>query len=119
MLNLLIPLFSFGFVFTASTNSPGGHVCRGVGYYLFFSTKPQFCVYENFFVKTACNVWITVLVICASNIIDIYCIYSLVKEINRSTEVTRNMLTVKAYNNRKRYTLVFKRFIDYLTRLVC
>ena len=103
VLNIAIPLFTFGvIVFTDSYNSQGKHVCLGEGYQLFFSTKLRLCTYENLFAKIACTIWIIVQVICMSNIIDLYCIYCCIKEIKKSTEKTKNMLSTEAYNNRKR-----------------
>ena len=100
ILNVFLPLFSYGAVFTE--NSPGIYVCLGEGYNLFFTTEIKLCNYDDLFAKIACLFWLVVQTICMSNIVDIYCICCCVKEIKKSTEETKNMLTKQAYTNRKR-----------------
>ena len=75
----------------------------GKGYLNFFPTKLQFCSSENQLNEIFCWTWYSVLLIMMSNVIDVFCIFFCIKEINKSTEEAKNMLSKQAYGNRKRY----------------
>ena len=99
MLNFLLPILSW--VFVLEDKSVALNECLGQGYLNFLSSKSQFCNDENIF----CWIWLSLIAILMSDIIDIYFVYHCIKEINKSTEDSRNMLSKQAYRNRKRYEL--------------
>ena len=96
-LNFLVPISSWVFIFT--DNSIGLNECLGKGYLNFLSTEVHYCKKDNIF----CWVWLSLLSIFMSNIIDVYCVYQCIKDIKKSTIESRSMLSKKAYTNRKRY----------------
>ena len=96
MLNFIIPIFSWTSIFT--DNSTALNNCLGKGYLNFFSTKFQFCSNENIF----CWVWFSLTVIVLSDILDVYCIYCCLKDIKKSTEKSKSLLSKQAYTNRLR-----------------
>ena len=100
-LNLLLPTLSWMFVLR--DKSQALNECLGKGYLNLFETKFEFCSNENQFIETFCWSWFTVLMILMSDVIDVFCIFFCFKEINKSTEESRNMLSKQAYINRKRY----------------
>ena len=116
MLNILLPLLSFAFVF--KDVSIGLKVCLGEGYQLFFSTQLHYCSYENLFVNSACWIWFILLSICMSNIMDTFFICSCIREINRSTEKSKKMLTEQAYMKRKRYEMLKKCVFWFLSLII-
>ena len=103
-LNLLLPTLSWMFVFTDKSQTL--NECLGKGYLNLFETRFQFCSNENQFMEIFCWSWFTLLQILMSDVIDVFCIFFCFKEINQSTEDSRNMLSKQAYINRKRYDQV-------------
>ena len=101
LLNLLLPTLSWMFVFT--DKSQALNECLGKGYLNLFETRFQFCSNENQFMEMFCWSWFTLLLILMSDVIDVFCIFFCFKEITKSTEESRNMLSKQAYINRKRY----------------
>ena len=100
-LNLLLPTLSWMFVFTVKSQVLDE--CLGKGYLNLFVTRFQFCSNEDQFMKMFCWSWFTLLQILMSDVIDVFCIFFCFKEINKSTEESRSMLSKQAYINRKRY----------------
>ena len=100
LLNILLPTLCFTFVFM--DNSLGLHICLGEGFQSFFSTSTSFCQNDNLFASISCYTLLSVLGFCMSDIIDGYCIFRCAREIKKSTENTKSMMTNKAYINRKR-----------------
>ena len=100
-LNLLLPTLSWMFVFT--DKSQALNECLGKGYLNLFATRLQFCSNENQFMEMFCWSWFTLLLILMSDVIDVFCIFFCFKEITKSTEESRSMLSKQAYINRKRY----------------
>ena len=109
MLNFLLPILSW--VFVLEDKSVALNECLGQGYLNFLSSKSQFCNDENIF----CWIWLSLISILMSDIIDIYFVYHCIKEINKSTEESRNMLSKQAYRNRKRYEL-YREFFLYKSK---
>ena len=103
-LNLLLPTISWMFVFTDTSQAL--NECLGKGYLNFFETRFQFCSNEDQFMKMFCWSWFTLLQILMSDVIDVFCIFFCFKEINKSTEESRSMLSKQAYINRKRYNQI-------------
>ena len=97
MLNFLVPIISWVFVFTDNSNAL--NECLGKGYLKFLSIKGHYCTEDNIL----CWAWLFLVIILISNIIDVYCIYQCIKDIKKSTEKSRNMLSMQAYTNRKRF----------------
>ena len=97
MLNFLIPILSWSFIWTDNSNAL--NECLGKGYLKFLSIKGHYCTEDNIL----CWAWLFLVIILISNIIDVYCIYQCIKDIKKSTEKTRNMLSKQAYTNRKRF----------------
>ena len=100
-LNVFFPLFYSAFTWcTISINSPFLlHVCLGEEYMTFFLEKWP----AGTFFETAWLWSLTViLAICLSNIPDFYFIYCCTKEVERSDENVKNMLSNQAYQKRKR-----------------
>ena len=104
-LNFLIPILSWIFIFT--DKSPSLNECLGKGYLNFFSTKLQYCSNENLFSSIFCWTWLIILIALMSNVIDTFFALYCFKDINKGTEHSRNMLSKKAYINRKRYCIFF------------
>ena len=100
-LNLLLPTLTWMFVFT--DKSQALNECLGKGYLNLFETRFQFCSNENQFMEMFCWSWFTLLLILMSDVIDVFCIFFCFKEITKSTEESRSMLSKQAYINRKRY----------------
>ena len=101
LINYLLPYLSFAFVVT-SEHTVGLDVCLGKGYFNFFSNQEEHCSYNSIFSKGACWTLMFLYAIGSSNILDAYIIFCCVKEIKRSTEKTKNMVSSQAYINRKR-----------------
>ena len=97
MLNFLIPILSWSFIWTDNSNAL--NECLGKGYLKFLSIKGHYCTEDNIL----CWAWLFLVIILISNIIDVYCIYQCIKDIKKSTEKSRNMLSKQAYTNRKRF----------------
>ena len=97
ILNFLVPILSWIFILT--DNSIPLNECLGKGYLTYLSITSNYCSDDDIL----CRAWLFLVLILMSNIIDVYCIYQCVKDIKKSTEKSRNMLTKKAYTNRKRY----------------
>ena len=57
---------------------------------------------NTFFETTWAWIWRFILGICFSNILDFYFIYSCSKEVERSDENVKNMISHQAYLKRKR-----------------
>lgn len=100
LLNILLPTLCFTFVFT--DNSLGLHICLGEGFQSFFSTSMSFCPNDNLFASISCYTLLSVLGVCMSDVIDGYCTFCCAREIKKSTENTKSMMTNKAYINRTR-----------------
>jgi hypothetical protein len=60
-MNLFLPIFSFLVVFT--DNPASRNICLGEGYHNFFSTKAQFCSYDDPYINGICWVWLVILMI--------------------------------------------------------
>jgi hypothetical protein len=99
MLNFLIPILSWSFIWTDNSNAL--NECLGKGYLKFLSIKGHYCTEDNIL----CWAWLFLVIILISNIIDVYCIYQCIKDIKKSTEKSRNMLSKQAYTNRKRFAM--------------
>ena len=97
ILNFLVPILSWVFVLT--DNSMALNECLGKGYLNFLSTESHYCKNDDIL----CWVWLSLLSILMANIIDVYCIYQCIKDIKKSTDESRNLLSQQAYTNRKRY----------------
>ena len=104
-LNFVLPTLSWIFVF--NDTSPALNECLGKGYLNFLSTKSQLCSNEIQFGEIFCWIWLSLLGILMSNVVDLFCIFFIFKDINKATEEARNMLTNQAYVNRKRYVQMF------------
>ena len=100
-MNFLLPTLSWIFIF--HDTSPALNECLGKGYLNFFSTKSQFCSNENQFGEIFCWIWLSLLGILMSNVVDLFCIFFIFKDINKATEESRHMLSNQAFQNRKRY----------------
>ena len=100
-LNFVLPTLSWIFVF--HDTSAALNVCLGKGYLNFLSTKSQLCSNENLFGEIFCWIWLSLLGILMSNVVDLFCIFFIFKDINKATEESRHMLSNQAYLNRKRY----------------
>ena len=100
-LNFVLPTLSWIFVF--NDTSPALNECLGKGYLNFFSTKSQLCSNEIQFGEIFCWIWLSLLGILMSNVVDLFCIFFIFKDINKATEESRHMLSNQAYLNRKRY----------------
>ena len=100
-LNLLLPTFSWIFVFNDS--SPALNECLDKGYLNFFSTKSQLCSNENQLSELFCWIWLSFLGILMSNVVDLFCIFYIFKDIIKATAESRSMLSNQAFMNRKRY----------------
>ena len=101
-LNVVFPLFYSAFTWgTISVNPPiQRHVCLGEEYKIFFLEK---WTASGSFFETAWTWSLTViLVITLSNIPDCYFIYSCSKEVEKSDENVKNMISNQAYQKRKR-----------------
>ena len=97
ILNFLVPILSWIFILT--DNSMALNECLGKGYLNFLPKKNHFCTNDNIL----CWIWFGLVLILMSDIIDFYCLYQCIKNIKKSTAESRNMLSKKAYTNRKRY----------------
>ena len=104
LLSALIPFLTVVLIsqHTNADSSPGLSICLGEGYRNFYSSQIKFCLYDNTFAMIACRFWLLLLVICMSNVFDIYWTYVCIKEINKQTEQTKDMLSQAAYIKRKR-----------------
>ena len=100
MLNILIP--SIAVTFIISMRPTELHICLGEGYLNYLPSQFKFCPYENWFSYIFCWTLLILVSIFMSNIIDAYCIFWCVQEINASTEESKDMVSNQAYNNRKR-----------------
>ena len=100
-LNFLLPTLSWIFFF--NDISPAINECLGKGYLNFFPTKSQTCSNENQFGEILCWIWLSLLGILMSNVVDLFCIFFIFKDINKATEKSRSMLSNQAFLNRKRY----------------
>ena len=97
MLNFLVPILSWVFVFTDNSNAL--NECLGKGYLTYLSITSNYCSNDDIL----CWAWLFLVLILMSDIIDVYCIYQCIQNIKKTTEQSRNMLTKQAYTNRKRY----------------
>ena len=100
-LNFVLPTLSWILVF--NDTSPALNECLGKGYLNFFSTKSQLCSNEFQFGNIFCWIWLSLLGILMSNIVDLFSIFFIFKDINKATQESRHMLSNQAYLNRKRY----------------
>ena len=100
-LNILLPLISGGIFF--APNSPGLSICLGEGYKNFFPVSLKMCNYNNPIGNNACKLFFILQGILTSNLIDIYCTYSISKKINSQTEAAKMMIGRNAYISRKKY----------------
>ena len=100
-LNFVLPTLSWIFVF--HDTSAALNVCLGKGYLNFLSTKSQLCSNENQLGEIFCWISLSLLGILMSNVVDLFCIFFIFKDINKATEKSRPMLTNQAFLNRKRY----------------
>ena len=103
MLNFLVPILSWVFVFTDNSNAL--NECLGKGYLTYLSVTSNYCSNDDIL----CRAWLFLVLILMSNIIDVYCIYQCIKDIKKSTEKSRNILSKQAYSNRKRYGVDYHR----------
>ena len=101
LINHLIPLLSIFSVFTTE-NAPGLVLCLGQGYRTFFTTQVNLCSYGSIYSKGACWTLLFLIGLGSSNILDTFMIFCINKEIKRSTEKVKNVISDQAYNNRKR-----------------
>ena len=97
MLNFLVPILSWVFILT--DNSMALNECMGKGYLNFLPVEGHYCAKDNIL----CWVWFCLVSILMSDIIDFYCVYQCIKNIKKSTDESRYLLSKKAYTNRKRY----------------
>ena len=98
-MNFLLPTLSWLFIF--KDNSVLLNKCLGKE----ISSNLIQCT-ESQFGEIFCWTWLGLLFILMSNVIDVFCILFCFKEINKSTEESRKMLSKQAYINRKRYDQV-------------
>ena len=96
-LNFLVPTLSW--VFLLTDNSIALNECLGKGYLNFLSTESHYCKNGDIL----CWVWLSLLSIIMSNIVDVYCVHQCIKDIKQSTDKSKNLLSKQAYTNRKRY----------------
>ena len=102
-LNFFVPISSWVFILT--DNSIALNECLGKGYLNFLSTESHYCKNDDIL----CWVWLSLLSILMANIIDVYFVYQCIKDIKKSTEKSRNILSKQAYSNRKRYGVDYHR----------
>ena len=100
MVNILLPTLAFTLVI--SLRPAELNICLGQGYLNFLPSQFKFCPYENWFSFIFCWTLLILVSIFMSNVIDAYCVYWCVQEINKSTEESKSMVSKQAYNNRKR-----------------
>ena len=93
-------------MFIFEDKSPELNECLGKGYLNFFPNE-QLCSNENQLYEIFCWTWLSLLTILMSDVIDACCIFWFFKDINKSTEESRNMLSNQAFVNRKRYDQIF------------
>ena len=101
LINLLIPILSFASVFTTE-NVLGLNLCLGQGYHTFFTTQINLCSYDSIYLKGACLILLFLHAIGSSNILDLYMIFCINKEMKRAAEKVKTMIGDQAYINRKR-----------------
>ena len=104
-LNFVLPTLSWILIF--NDTSPALNECLGKGYLNFFSTKSQLCSNENQLGEIFCWTWLSLLGILMSNVVDLFCIFFIFKDIKEATEESRRMLSNQAFINRKRYDKIF------------
>ena len=100
-LNILLPLISVGIA--SIQNSSGLHICLGKGYINFFSEEVKMCNYNNPIWNNACKLFFVLQAILISNLIDIYCAFSISKMINTQTEAAKSLIGENTYISRKKY----------------
>ena len=100
-LNVCVPLFCSAFVLRTLSvylDIPL-HTCLGEEYMTFLLEKQT---PDTFFETAWAWTWRLILVISLSNILDFYLIYTCSKEVERSDENVKNMISHQAYLKRKR-----------------
>ena len=95
ILNFMCPIFIFVFKDTNYALNK----CLGKNYLMFFLSGFKVCPDNEIF----CWVCFTLYLVTACNIIDIYCTICCLRDIEKGTEKSRNMLSRQSYSNRKRY----------------
>ena len=104
-LNFLVPILSWIFIF--NDKSTALSECLGKGYLNFLFSPTLVKCTENQFGKILCGTWLALLLILMSNVVDVFCIFYCFKDISKSTEEVRNIVSKQAYSNRKRYNQMF------------
>ena len=98
----MLPLISVGIASTQ--NSPALLICLGEGYKnYFFSAEIKMCNYNNPIWNNACKLFFVLQAILISNLIDIYCAFSISKMINTQTEAAKSLIGQNTYISRKKY----------------
>ena len=100
IVNILLPTLAYLLIISMGPTEL--NKCLGEGYLNFLPSQFKFCPYENWFSYIFCWTLIILMATFMSNVIDAYCIYWCVQEINENTEECKDMLSKQAYNNRKR-----------------
>ena len=98
-LNVIVPLFYWSTIVAVAMKSIALNRCLGVQYKIFFLEKWSF---GSFFETAWSWSWTMILGISMSNIPDFYFIYSCFKEIEKTDESVKNMISDQAYLKRKR-----------------
>ena len=89
-------------IFIFNDQSTALNECLGKGYLNFLVSPTLVKCTENQFGKILCGTWLALLSILMSNVLDVFFIFYCFKDISKSTEEVRNMLSKEAYSNRKR-----------------
>ena len=98
-LNVIVPLFYWSTIVAVAMKSIALNRCLGEEYKIFFLEKWTF---DSFFETVWSWSWTVILGISMSNILDFYFIHSCSKEVERSDNTVKNMISNQAYLKRKR-----------------
>ena len=98
-LNVIVPLFYWSTIVAVAMKSIALNRCLGEEYKIFFLEKWTF---DSFFETVWSWSWTVILGISMSNILDFYFICCCFKEIEKTDDSVKNMISDQAYLKRKR-----------------